>query len=131
MLWREQLAKAYADVTTVRGLLDTAAVERVEPDRLEALRRQTDAAGGELGQLGATAPDDATRARTAETEQALGSYMLAIEAEQLLLSDAAASEDARADANVARRARATELDSALTSLDTLIHPPVESPPPSA
>ena len=47
--------------------------------------------------------------------------MLAIESEQLLHRQAA-TEDALADANVVRRARATELDQALDALDQLITP---------
>jgi hypothetical protein len=119
--WREQLDKTYNDAATVRGLLAAESGERIEPDRLAALRHENDAAAGALAQLSATAPDDESRVRTAETEQALSSYMLAIEAEQLLPGDA--SEDARADANVTRRARATELDDSLARLDAFLHPP--------
>jgi hypothetical protein len=128
-LWRAQLAMSYDDAMTVRNLL-AAAGDEIEADQLEALRHQTDTAAGALGQLSSTAPDEASRARTTEAEQALRSYMLAIEAEQLLHGDAAASEDARADANVARRSRATALDEALARLDQLIRPSANPAPPA-
>jgi hypothetical protein len=126
--WLERAAKASDDATTVRGLLDAAATDHVDADRMEALRHQTDAAAAALAQLSTTAPDDESRQRTAQADQALRGYMLAIEAEQLVPTE---SEDARADANVTRRARATDLDQALAQLDQLVHPPVESPPPPA
>jgi hypothetical protein len=127
MVWREQAAKAYDDASTVRGLLDGAAAEHVDADRIEALRRETDAAAASLAQLSATAPDDVSRQRTTQTEQALRSYMLAIEAEQLVQDG---SEDQRSDANVTRRARGTDLDGALAQLDQLVHPPVENQAPA-
>jgi hypothetical protein len=123
-LWRDQAAKAYDDAVTVRGLLDGAAEEHVDATRIDALRRETDAAASSLAQLSATAPNDESGQPTAETEQALRSYMLAIEAEHLVQDG---SEDARADANVTRRARAADLDGALARLDQLVHPP--APPP--
>jgi hypothetical protein len=126
VLWRDQAAKAYDDASTVRGLLDGAAAEHVDADRIDALRRETDAAASSLAQVSATAPDDESRRSTAETAQALRSYMLAIEAEHLVQDGA---EDARADANVTRRARGTDLDGALARLDQLVHPPVENPAP--
>jgi hypothetical protein len=129
-LWRARLATSYDDAASVRGLLGAAAVDEIGADQLEALRHQTDTAAGALGQLSSTAPDEASRARTTEAEQALRSYMLAIDAEQLLHSDATASDDARADANVARRGRATGLDEALARLDQLIRPEQNPTPPA-
>jgi hypothetical protein len=108
-------------------MLDTAAADDIEPTRLEALRHETDLAVAALGQLGATAPDDASRAHTTEAAETLRSYMLAIEAERVVHNDATATDDARADANVTRRARATAVDEAFAKLDRLVHPPQDQP----
>jgi hypothetical protein len=92
------------------------------------MRQEANTVAAALGTLGTTAPDEEARTRTRAAEQALSGYMVAIDAEQLLHSEPRSSEDALADANVARRARATDLDHAIDSLDQLLHPPEEGTP---
>jgi hypothetical protein len=118
--WHAQLAGAAANAKATRDLLHEEAGEPIEADRLESLRQQANAAADELGRLGAAAPDDTARTRTQSTEQALRSYMTAVDSEQLIRTQTPpASEDALADANVTRRARADELDTAIAGLDEL------------
>jgi len=122
--WRAQLATSADDARTTRDLLATSSAPgAIDDARLQAMRHETDTVGAVLANLAATAPDDASRTRTKAVEDALRSYMLAIESEQMLHLQAA-TEDALADANVARRARATDLDVALSALQELM-PPAE------
>jgi hypothetical protein len=117
--WRVELATTTSDVTAARDLLHDAAGGPIAPDRLESLRHQADTAAAGLARLGATAPDDDARARTGAAEQALRTYVVAIDAEQLLHTQTPpASDDALADANVTRRTRAAALDEALSGLQT-------------
>ena len=120
--WRASLEKTYLDVQTTRAVLHSSAAAPIDDARLETLRHETKTVGAALANLTTTAPDDESRARAQNADDALRSYMLAIESEQLLHRQAA-TEDALADANVVRRARATELDQALDALDQLITPP--------
>ena len=120
--WRAALEKTYLDVQATRDVLHTTAAAPIDDARLETLRHESETVGAALANLTTTAPDDESRTRTENAGNALRSYMLAIETEQLLHHQAA-TEDALADANVARRTRATELDQALDALDQLIKPP--------
>jgi hypothetical protein len=121
--WRTQLADTNRDLKTARDLLEDAATGPIEPSRLESLRHQADAAAAALGHLRETAPDDVARTHTENAEQALRSFIVAVDAEQLLRDSVPpASEDALADANVTRRSRAAALDDAISKLDELIQP---------
>jgi hypothetical protein len=121
--WHAQLSRAYVNARAARDLLHDEAGEPIEPDRLASMRHQADAAAAELIRLASAAPDITARTQTQTAAQALGAYTTAIDSEQLLRTQTPpASEDALADANVIRRARADELDNALTSLGELEEP---------
>jgi hypothetical protein len=121
--WHAQLSNACVNAKAARDLLHNEAGEPIAADRLAVLRRQADAAAAEFNRLATSAPDINARTQTETTERALRGYMTAIDAEQLLRTQTPpASEDALADANVTRRARADELDNAMTSLEELQRP---------
>jgi hypothetical protein len=128
--WRDEMEKTFRDLKATRDLLGSTAGDPIDPGRQETMRHESDTVAAALGTLSTTAPDDEARTTTRAAEQALGSYTLAIDAEQLLRSDAGSAEDALADANVARRARATELDNAINGIDQLLHPPEKGSPPA-
>jgi hypothetical protein len=124
--WHNELAATRDQVKSTRDLLHDAAGTTIGPDRLESLRHQADAAAIALAHLSTTAPDDDKRTRTDATEHALRSYVVAIDAEQLLRTQTPpASEDTLADANVTRRARADALDQAIARLEALDQPTTE------
>jgi hypothetical protein len=116
--WRAALSETGSDAATTRDLLTSAAAGPIDDARLAALRHEADTVAAGLAGLAARAPDEAGRTRTKDAEDALRSYMLAIETEQLLRRQVA-TDDALADANVARRGRAAELDTALGALAEL------------
>jgi hypothetical protein len=121
--WQAELSTAIVNATAARDLLQNEAGEPIEAGRLESLRHQAEAAAAEISRLAASAADDTARTHTQTAEQALRSYITAIDSEQLLRTQTPpASEDALADANVTRRGRADELDNALARLDELQEP---------
>jgi hypothetical protein len=121
--WRDELAHAYADARTTSDVLHASATGPIDGARLDALRSEAVATAAALGALSTRAPDDQARTLTKTAEEALHSYLLAIEAEQLVRDQPAPSDDALADANVTRRARGEDLDRALAALDGLVNPP--------
>jgi hypothetical protein len=125
--WHTELVTTRDEVKSTRDLLHDAAGMTIEPNRLQSLRYQADAAAGALGHLSATAPDDEKKSQTEAAEQALRGYAMAIDAEQLLRTQTPpASEDALADANVTRRARGETLDHAVAALEAIDQPPKEN-----
>jgi hypothetical protein len=120
--WVTLVRPARDDAALARDMLLGTSIVRGQPAPQD-VSQQTDAAALELDRATAAAPDDTRRDATAAVGASLRGVLFAIESEALLRRGGAQpSADQLAQAEVAYRSRARDLDQSLARLDELIPP---------
>jgi hypothetical protein len=127
--WLTIVRPARDDAAIGRDMLLHTSIVRGEPAPPD-VAQHVDAAGLELDRATAAAPDDARRDATAAVAASLRGVLFAIETEALLRNTTTTpTADQLAQAEVAYRSRARDLDQSLTRLDGLIPPLPGAPSP--
>ena len=93
--------------------------------QVSQVRAQSEDAARALDRVAGVAPDEARRQAASSVAEGLRGVIFCLEAEHLLRSGTAAPTAGQlAEADVARRRRAAELDASLAQLDFITRPPV-------
>jgi Fibronectin type III domain len=117
---------------SARAALETAALARSlmtsQPTggdgQLPQVRAQAEDAARSLDRVAQSAPDEQRRQAASSVAEGLRGVIFSLEAEHLLRTNATAPTDQQlAEADLARRRRAGELDAALAQLDAVTRPP--------
>jgi Fibronectin type III domain len=117
---------------SARAALETASLARSlvisQPTggdgQLPQVRAQAEDAARALDRVAQSAPDEQRRQAASSVAEGLRGVIFSLEAEHLLRTNATAPTDQQlAEADLARRRRAGELDAALTQLDAVTRPP--------
>jgi hypothetical protein len=126
--WRSAVVPALSDAQLARESLLSGNAVSDDPELRGAVAVQVERAAVELERNAAAAPDEQAADLATSAAAALRGLAFAIEADRLLRHGATAPSGIQlAQADEARRARASELNTALVRLSTRIG----SPPPSA
>ncbi len=119
-------------IPSARAGLETASLARTlllaQPtggdEQVNQVRAQAEDAARTLDRSAANAPDEQSRQATSSVAEGLRGVVFALEAERLLRSGVRPPTAAQlAEADVARRRRAGELDASLAQLDAFTRPP--------
>jgi len=119
-------------IPSARAGLETASLARTllvaQPtggdEQVTQVRAQAEDAARTLDRSAANAPDEQSRQATSSVAEGLRGVVFALEAERLLRSGVTPPTAAQlAEADVARRRRAGELDASLAQLDAFTRPP--------
>ena len=113
-------------VPQARAGLENASLARTTGGdaQVTQVRAQGEDAARALDRVATVAPDEARRQAASSVAEGLRGVIFCLEAEHLLRSGTAAPTAAQlAEADVARRRRASELDASLAQLDSITRPP--------
>jgi hypothetical protein len=121
-VWLPSARSAYESAVLARSLLVSQPTGG--DAQLPKVRAQAEDAARTLDKVAASAPETAGQQATAAAAAGLRGVMFSLEAESLLRSGSTPpTPDQLAEADVARRRRGAELDTALNQLDVMTRPP--------
>lgn len=121
-VWLPSARSAYESAVLARSLLVSQPTGG--DAQLPKVRAQAEDAARTLDKVAASAPEAAGQQATAAAAAGLRGVMFSLEAEALLRSGSTPpTPDQLAEADVARRRRGAELDTALNQLDVMTRPP--------
>ena len=121
-VWLPSARSAYESAVLARSLLVSQPTGG--DAQLAKVRAQAEDAARTLDKVAASAPEAAGQQATAAAAAGLRGVMFSLEAEALLRSGSTPpTPDQLAEADVARRRRGAELDTALNQLDVMTRPP--------
>jgi hypothetical protein len=118
--WRHEIAPGLDAARLARSLL-LAPIADVRGDQWRSVRDQVEQAARSLDRAATHAPTEEGTLRARGTAEALRGMCYAVEANVLLRNEAPTGQQLM-EADAAVRARATDLDAALASLDAMVHP---------
>jgi hypothetical protein len=123
--WRNAAASALRDADLTRDMLADEARpgEAEDAARVAAVRGTVERVAGQFDQLATSAPNDAMRSSSIGVATSLRGYFFALEAEQMLHNaPTSPTADQLAAADAAKRARAAELEAAMSAIRADIAP---------
>jgi uncharacterized membrane protein len=121
--WQRVVVPALSDARLARESLRSGNAESTDPEVRGAVSVQVDRAANALDHAASSAPDEAAAGASLSAAAALRGLAFAIEADRLLRQGGAGPSGVQlAQADEARRARGSELDTALARLSTRVGP---------